>query len=203
MPGPASKDPSRRARRNSSTALRALPTQGRKGKAPTWPLMPDSVRTAQYELAQDRITNLEGEIENADDGRTKGRLRRQLAAAEQTAAIMKLQIEQQTDMELELWQMLWSTPQATMWDESDAFARVLASFVRWQVKGEQGDLDAAKEARIRGKEFGLTPLTLLGLKAEVERVDEAEDKSQQRRQRRQSKAKGTGGDPRSVMRDAG
>lgn len=165
--------------------------------------MPDSVRTAQYELAQDRITNLEGEIENADDGRTKGRLRRQLAAAEQTAAIMKLQIEQQTDMELELWQMLWSTPQATMWDESDAFARVLASFVRWQVKGEQGDLDAAKEARIRGKEFGLTPLTLLGLKAEVERVDEAEDKSQQRRQRRQSKAKGAGGDPRSVMRDAG
>ena len=103
-------------------------------------------------------------------------------------------------MELDLWRLLWSTPQATMWDESTAFARVLASFVRWQVKGEQGDLDAAKEARIRGKEFGLTPASLLSLRAEVERVEEAQDKSAERRRRREKKtASRDGDDPRALL----
>lgn len=202
MPGPAPKHPSRRARRNSSTSLTTLPAKGRAGKAPKWPLLPDTERTAKKELADDRVASLTAEIEDAEDGRTKGRLRRQLAQAEQTSAILSLQIEQQTDLELELWGLLWSTPQATMWDASDAFARMLAQFVRWNVKGEQGDLDSAKEARIRAKEFGLTPLTLLSLKAEVERVEEVEDKGRQRRERAKSRAKKSdpGDDPRSALR---
>lgn len=202
MASPIPKHPSRRARRGSAD-LTSLPAAGRKGKAPTWPLLPDTERSARKELADDKISSLVGEIEDAEDGRTKGRLRRQLAQAEQISAILSLQIEQQTDFELDLWTLLWSTPQATMWDASDAFARMLAQFVRWNVKGEQGDLDAAKEARIRAKEFGLTPLTLLGLKAEVQRVEEVEDKGRQRRERASSKAgkpKGDGDDPRDAFR---
>lgn len=202
MPGPAPKHPSRRARSNSTGSLRSLPTKGRSGKVPAWPLAADSERTAKRDLADDRVASLMAEIEDAEDGRTKGRLRRQLAQAEQTSAIIGLQLEQQSDMESELWAMLWATPQATMWDESAAFARVLASFVRWQVKGEQGDLDAAKEARIRGKEFGLTPLTLLGLKAEVERAEEAEERGVRRRERRSVVRPAGGPDPRDVLRVA-
>lgn len=199
MPGPAPKHPSRRARTNSASTLTTLPSAGRKGKAPAWPLLPDTERSARKELADDKITSLVAEIEEAEDGRTKGRLRRQLAQAEQVSAILSLQIEQQTDFELDLWKLLWSTPQATMWDASDAFARMLAQFVRWNVKGEQGDLDAAKEARIRAKEFGLTPLTLLSLKAEVERVEEVEDKGRRRRER-STKPKGPDeGDPRAGL----
>ena len=208
MSGPAPKHASVRARRNapSSSPLRALPAAGRAGSAPPWPLLADTERTAQRELADDRVASLTGEIERADDGRTKGRLRRQLAQAEQASAILRLQVEQQSDMEIALWQLLWATPQATMWEESAAFARVLASFVRWHVKGEQGDLEAAKEARIRGKDFGLTPLALLGLKAEVERVEQAEDHGRSRRAKATSqqaaKVKAPEGDPRQGLYSA-
>lgn len=202
MTGPASKHPSRRARRNSpQSGLTSLPSAGRAGSAPAWPLPGDAKTVALLELAEDRIASLTAEIEDAEDGRTKGRLRRNLATAEQSAAILRLQAEQQADLETELWAMLWVTPQATLWDVSPAFERTLAQFVRWNVKGEQGDLDAAKEARIRGKEFGLTPLTLLGLKAEVERVDEAEDKAKRRRSTEKPSSRGKkGDDPRDAFR---
>lgn len=137
--------------------------------------------SAMRDLAQDRVAAAQAELEKAEDGRTKGRVRRTLAKAEQEAAIASLQIEQQADLETELWALLWATPQAKMWEDSTAFVRTLAQFVRWNVKGEQGNLDAAREARIRGKEFGLTPLTLMGLKAEIERAEEAEDRGKKRR----------------------
>lgn len=201
MPGPAPKHPSVRARRNNPKAgFTSLPASGRSGKAPAWPLPADAKATALYELAQDRIASLTVEVETEEDGRKKGRLRRTLAQAEQSAAIMKLQIEQQSDLEAGLWSLLWATPQAKLWEDSAAFVRTLAQFVRWNVKGEQGDLDAAKEARIRGKEFGLTPLTLMGLKAEIEKAAEAEAKGEKRRTAATPRPKGKGGDdPRSGL----
>ena len=203
MPGPAPKHPSVRARRNNPKAgFTSLPASGRSGKAPGWPLPADAKATALYELAQDRIASLTVEVETEEDGRKKGRLRRTLAQAEQSAAIMKLQIEQQADLEDGLWSLLWATPQAKLWEDSAAFVRTLAQFVRWNVKGEQGDLDAAKEARIRGKEFGLTPLTLMGLKAEIERAEEAEAKGARRRST-PVKPKRDDGDPRAGLHAVG
>ena len=199
MPGPAPKHPSARARRNNPKAgFTSLPAEGRSGKAPKWPLPADAKSQAMHELAQDRVASLTGELLDAEDGRTKGRLRRSLAQAEQSAAILSLQIEQQGDLESGLWSLLWATPQAKMWEDSEAFVRTLAQFVRWNVKGEQGDLDAAKEARIRGKEFGLTPLTLMGLKAEIERAEEAEAKGARRRAT-PTKPKRDDGDPRTGL----
>ena len=203
MSGPAPKHPSARARRNNPKAgFTSLPAKGRTGKAPAWPLPPDVKATATLDLAMDKITSLTAELESAEDGRTKGRLRRQLAQAEQTAAILKLQIEQQADLEMDLWKGLWATPQATLWETSTAFERMLAQFVRWNVKGEQGDLDAAREARLQRKDFGLTPMDLLKARAEIERVGEAEDKGQRRRATAAKKAetkKGDEGDPRSGL----
>ena len=136
------------------------------------------------ELSEDRAASLQGEIAREEDGRKLGRLRRNLAQAEQAAAILRLQVAQQKDLEAGLWSALWATPQAQMWDESPAFSRMLAQFVRWNVKAEQGDLDAAREARLQRKGFGLTPMDLLRARAEIERVDEAEDRGGQRRSRR-------------------
>lgn len=182
MPGPAPKHPSVRARRNDPKKdFTSLPAKGRSGKAPAWPLQPDVRMTAEHQLCLDRIASLQVQVEGAEDGRTKGRLRRNLAAAELTAATLALQIEQSTDAERDLWVELWSTPQATMWEASTAFARMLAQFVRWNVKAEQGDLKAAAEARARYKDFGLTPSTLTALKVEIERADEAETRGSQRR----------------------
>ena len=202
MPGPAPKHPSVRARRNNPTAgFTALPSDGRKGKVPEWPLLPDIKMQATLDTAQDKVASLMAELETVEDGRTKGRLKRQLEQTEQTVALVKIQLEQAGDMERDLWALLWSTPQATMWDASAAFARMLAQFVRWNVKGEQGDLDAAKEARLRGAEFGLTPLKLMSLKAEVERAGEAEDRGKKRREKAEPKSKREqGDDPRQALR---
>lgn len=198
MPGPAPKHPSVRKRNAGFTTLSAA---GRKGKAPKWPLPSDTKRAALLELAEDRVANLVGEIEKAEDGRTKGRLRRNLASAEQTAAILRLQLEEQSDLELALWSALWSTPQATLWETSTAFERMLAQFVRWNVKGEQGDLDAAKEARLQRKDFGVTPMDLLRARAEIEKVDEAEERGARRRTTsKPKKDAGEGGeDPRGGL----
>ena len=183
MSGPPPKHPSRRARRNSATAgFKTLTAAGR--PVPKWPLPDDSRATAMLELSEDRAASLQGEIAREEDGRKLGRLRRNLAQAEQAAAILRLQVAQQKDLEAGLWSALWATPQAQMWDESPAFSRMLAQFVRWNVKAEQGDLDAAREARLQRKGFGLTPMDLLRARAEIERVDEAEDRGGQRRSRR-------------------
>lgn len=198
----AQKHPSVRARRNNPKAgFTSLPAAGREGDVPSWPLPPDTRATAILDLAEDRLASLTAELEQAEDGRTKGRLRRSLDKQEQSTSILRLQVEQQHDLETEMWAMLWSTPQAKMWEDSAAFVRALAQFVRWNVKGEQGDLESAKEARIRGKEFGLTPLTLMGLKAEIERAAEAEDKGERRRTSRPAQAKKADGedDPRSGL----
>ncbi|MGZ6852479.1 MAG: phage terminase small subunit [Mycobacteriaceae bacterium] len=203
MSGPAPKHPSVRARRNDPKKdFTSLPAQGRPGKAPAWPLQPDVKMTAEHQLALYRVANLQVEIEGTEDGRTKGRLRRSLAAAELTAATLALQIEQATDAERELWDELWSTPQATMWEASSAFARMLAQFVRWNIKAEQGDLKAAAEARARYKDFGLTPSTLTALKVEIERADEAETRGTQRRAGKAPAASGRP-DPRKRLRSVG
>lgn len=204
MPGPAPKHPSARARRNNPRSdFTSLPADGRKGGVPAWPLLPDVQLTAQHDVAQDKVASLMAQLEDAEDGRTKGRLRRQLAQAELSVATLSLQIEQMAESEQALWSLLWATPQATMWESSTAFARMLAQFVRWNVKAEQGDLKAAVEARQRGKDFGLTPLTLLGLKAEVERVEDVEDRGRRRRSTGAAasgeKGKKPPEDPRSVL----
>jgi len=200
MPGPAPKHPSIRARRNNSKAgFTSLPAEGRAGSAPTWPLGPDARLASLKDLSDDKVASLTAELAAEEDGRKKGGIRRRLDTAEQQAALLALQLEQAKDAELELWALLWSTPQATMWDDSPAFARMLAQFVRWNVKAEHGDKDAAVEARLRGKEFGLTPLTLLGLKQEIEATEAAEEKGKERRERTKPAPKKRRGDPRTNL----
>lgn len=181
MPGPAPKHPSVRRRTNATKQdFRSLPAKGRKGAAPKWPLQPDVQMTAQLELGRDRIANLQVELEEADDGRTKGRLRRELNKLEMSTATLQLQIEQAVDAEKDLWSELWTTPQAVLWEETHA-QREVAQYVRWKIRGEQGDLKASTEARQLSDRLGLNPLALLRLRAEVERVEEAEERGTRRR----------------------
>lgn len=181
MPGPAPKHPSVRARRNNPKKdFRVLSPKGREGDVPAWPLLADVGTTATLELARDRIATLQVDLAEAKDGRTKGRLRRELEKNELVAAQMQLRIEQATDAEIALWTDLWSIPQAVIWEESHAH-REVAQYVRWKVRAEQGDLKAATEARQLSDRLGLNPLALLRLRAEVEHVEEAEDRGNRRR----------------------
>ena len=181
MSGPAPKHPSTRARRNNAKKdFRSLPSTGRVGNVPAWPLLPDVATSAMLELARDRVAALQVEIAGEDDGRTKGRLRRELNKNEISVAQLQLQIEQATDMETALWADLWATPQAVIWEESHAF-REVAQYVRWKVRAEQGDLKAAAEARQLSDRLGLNPLALMRLRVEVEHADEVKQRGEQRR----------------------
>lgn len=77
----------------------------------------------------------------------------------------------------ELWRDLWTTPQAAEWERQQC-ARTVATYVRYQLQAEDGDLKAATEARQLADRLGLTPLAMLRLRWEIKR-DEAEEKRQQ------------------------
>lgn len=181
MPGPAPKPPSVRARRNNPKAgFRVLKPGGRQKKAPPWPLQPSPRAQAALEFNRDRIATLQVELLGAEDGRTKGRLRRNLNKAEMLVTQLELEIEQARDAEVALWNDLWAMPVAVLWEESYAL-REVAQYVRWKIAAEQGDLKAATEARMLSDRLGLNPLALLRLRAEIEHVEAAEAQGEQRR----------------------
>lgn len=201
MSGPPPKHPSVRTRRNDPKKdFRVLSADGREGEVPDWPLPSDVGRTAQLEVMQDRMVSLQVELEGAEDGRTRGRLQRELNKLELSAAQLRLEIEMAVDAERALWADLWAMPQAVMWEEAHAH-REVAQYVRWKIRAESGNLDAGKEARMLSDRLGLNPLALLRLRAEVERVDEAEDQGARRRSsgKAKPKPKKPPEDPRSIL----
>lgn len=199
MPGPAPKHPSRRARANNPKAdFTTLSAAGRKGPAPEWPLLDDPSMVAARDLAQDRLASLEVEIAEAEDGRTKGRLRREFNKMQMSSAVMSLRIEQARDAEVALWGQLWAMPQAVMWEESHAH-REVAQYVRWKIRAEQGDMKAASEARQWSDRLGLNPLALLRLRVEIEQAAAAEDRGRKRRETQSPRKRPGGDDPRAGL----
>lgn len=190
VPGPPPKHPSVRARRNDAKKdFTTLPLAGRgKKDAPAWPLLDDPSMVAARDLAQDRVAALQVELAECEDGRAKGRLRRELSKQEMAAAVLGLQIDQTRDAELELWEQLWAMPQAVMWEESHA-GREVAQYVRWKIRAEQGDMKAAGEARQWSDRLGLNPLALLRLRVEIEQAAAAEDRGRKRRETQRSPRK--------------
>lgn len=200
MPTPP-KHPSVRARRNDPRKdFVTLPAAGRPGPVPSWPLGPDLKMQAALDLARDRMTSLALAAETEEDGRARGRIRRELAKHENAAALLSLQIEQARDAEVALWERLWRTPQAVLWEQTHA-DREVAQYVRWKVRAEQGEVRAASEARLLSDRLGLNPLALLRLRAEVERVDEVEDRGRRRRTTpAAARRRNDGEDPRAGLR---
>lgn len=189
--GPAPKHPSTVARRNNPKAgFRSLPAGGREGALPTWPLGQDLELMAELAVARSSADALATELEDADDGRTRGRIRRSLDKAEREATRLEMMLDQGDGAELALWAELWSTPQAIIWEESYSH-REVAQYVRWKIRGEQGDLKASVEARQLSDRLGLNPLALMRLRTEIEHADEAKDKGDQRRQSRTPAKKAT------------
>lgn len=163
-------------------------------------MQPEPATTALLDFQQDRIASLQVEVaDEGTDGRTRGRLRRELAKLEIEHAQLSLEFEMTTDAEKALWSELWTFPQAVMWEETRSH-RSVALYVRCQIKGENGNLKAAIEARQREDRLGLNDLALLRLRAEVERVDEAEDRGKRRRTPQPKKKPDDGDDPRQVLR---
>lgn len=164
MPGPPPKSDAERRRRNATLAMTSLPAEGRKKRAPNWPLLPDVVLTARRDLAQAKVERLEYDrMELEAEGKPVGVIERRLDAALETAAICNAQLAQQRKLEAILWKELWSLPQAVAWERL-GWTRDVAQYVRHKTLGELGDLDAAKEARQWSDRLGLSPMAMLRLR---------------------------------------
>jgi hypothetical protein len=175
-----------------------LPAGGRRGATPPWPLLDDIAMAMEAQTAEETAERLRDELNDVEDKRTMRRLERQIDAAITRARVLNAQIEQLRSVELELWAELWATPQAEMWERL-AWTREVAQYVRWKVKGEMGDLEAAKEARMWSDRLGLNPLAMLRLRFEIERTDEAVDRGNRRREQKAAPRKPEGDDPRSLL----
>jgi hypothetical protein len=181
--GPAPKPAAERRRRNATVAMTKLPAGGREGEPPQWPLLDDVALSARRDTAQRRADELELALcEPELKGRAKSTAQRKADAAREEATILTTQLDAQRRVEAELWAELWALPQAVAW-ERQRWVREVAQYVRWKAKAEQGDLDAAKEARQLGDRLGLSPLALLRLRWEV-----AEDEVSERREERRPAA---------------
>lgn len=164
MPGPAPKPDAERRRRNATLAMTSLPAEGRKKRAPNWPLIPDVVLTARHDLAEGKVETLEYDlVELRDAGKPCGNVERRLDAARETLAIVTAQLREQRKLEAILWKDLWALPQAVMWERL-GWTRDVAQYVRHKTLGELGDLDSAKEARQWSDRLGLSPMAMLRLR---------------------------------------
>lgn len=186
MPGPPPLHPSVRSRRNRSAAFRIV--AGITGDPPEWPLAADLALAAQVDVLTKRIAGLQEESAAATDGRTRARINREINRLEPQLGQLCRMVELQQSAEKELWSELWSMPQAVLWQEARAF-REVAGYTRWKIRAEHGDLKASVEARMLSDRLGLNPLALLRLRAEIERVDEAERQGTQRRAAKKAPAK--------------
>jgi hypothetical protein len=198
--GPAPKPAGTRARRNPTVAMTKLPSEGRgRKRAPNWPLPSDIGRQVRQQLAEESALDLEQQLTECEDGRTRRRLERQLVLAKSTARVLAEEIKREERLERELWRDLWRTPQADIWEKL-AWDREVAQYARWKVRGELGDLDAAKEARQWSDRLGLNPLAMLRLRWEIERTEDAETRGARRRAAPgQPAPRPAGGDPRAIL----
>lgn len=85
------------------------------------------------------------------------------------------------ERELDLWDDLWSTPQAVVWERVRAGLTV-ARFVRFSVLAEAGNVKAATEARQLEDRLGLNPQAMLRLRWEVAEDEVAEQRQERTRQ---------------------
>jgi hypothetical protein len=144
-----------------------LPAEGRKKRAPNWPLIPDVVLTARRDLAQAKVERLEVDrMELEGEGKPTGNVERRLDLALEQLAIFEAQLTHQRKLEAQLWKDLWSLPQAVAWERL-GWTRDVAQYVRHKVMGELGDLDGAKEARQWSDRLGLSPMSMLRLRWEI------------------------------------
>jgi len=94
------------------------------------------------------------------------------------------------ERESEVWGQLWRTPQAAAWSVEPWRWRVVAMYVRWSVRMEDAEANAALVSQVirLGDQIGMTPA---GLKENGWQIAKSES---------EQKATGTAGKPRSSSR---
>lgn len=177
--GPVPKHADTRARRNKTLATTKLPAEGRQGKTPRWPLIPDVVTKAKRDVAAAKVDELRYQLQEMEEaGHPTGSLEYRLETYLEKLFIQEARLKEQRRLEALVWRELWKIPAAVQWERT-GWTRDIAQYVRLKVLAELGDLDAAKESRQWSDRLGLNPLALMRLRWEVA-VDEVGEQRSQR-----------------------
>lgn len=119
------------------------------------------------------------------------RRRNVTAGAKKLAAVPKAKVprlpkmtEPWHPMTEDWWTDIWSSPMATEWDDSDKhglymLARLVDAF--WRSESNTLAKDMAGEVRLQSQRFGLSPIDRRRLAWEIDRGEEAEQKTAKRR----------------------
>lgn len=182
-------------RRNARQGLTTLPAEGRKGRTPKWPLLPNPRLTARINILADAVEELE-ERELAEGKLTRSE-RTALTRKTEALAIAREEKRVIEETEAELWRELWHTPQACEWERL-RWNREVAQYARWKAQAEAGDLDAGKESRQYADRLGLSPKGMRALMW----VIATDQVGAKRQERTEQKATGTdgGGKPKRRLR---
>lgn len=165
--GPPPKDADQRARRNASIAMTSLPSTGRDGPTPKWPLPADVKLQAELKVAREREKVAKLATEDPDmTARQRAVADRSHAAAREKVLILAARARAARKRETDLWAELWATPMAVQWERL-RWTHEVALYVRFQALAELGDGKAAQEARLRAATLGLTPESMQKLRWKV------------------------------------
>lgn len=153
----------RRDRADDKAGWTSLPSEGRAGVVPAWPLPADVRISSAIEVVERKAEVLSAQIDGEIAPRGSPA---KLAKLDQQIAELRARLDAAADAESELWAELWVTPQAVAWERL-RWSREVALYCRWQAQAEMGDLDAAKEARQWSDRLGLNPAALLRLRWKI------------------------------------
>ncbi len=181
-------------RRNARVGPVRLPSGGRTGRTPAWPL-PDNPRlTARIDMLAEEIESLE-ELD-LDEGLTRTQ-QTKLTRTRERLRVAEVERDVTRETEKKLWRLLWKTPQAVEWERLK-WDREVAQYVRHKAAAEVGSIEDSREARMRAELLGLTPKGLRSLMWTID-VDEVGARRQEQqptgaapRQRNLKAVDGTG-----------
>lgn len=145
--GPPPNPTSRRQAGNQSNTWTDLPADGYDGDLPGWPLVTNEQAAAH--------------LLNHADGKVSKKIP------------MGTDAERLDAREAHHWSVIWRSPQAAAWARN-GWTHDVALYVRYLVKGEFGDLDSAKEARMWSDRLGLNPTAMLKNRWRIKADDLAE-----------------------------
>lgn len=152
----------RRDRKDDKDGWTTLPSEGRKGRTPRWPLTEDIELQARRDITAERVDELEFKASDAPPAERK-KLEARLEKLYLDLRILDRKLELQLKVEKKFWAEMWRTPQAVAWDRL-GWNRDVAQYVRHKVRGELGELKDAQEARQWSDRLGLNPASLLRLR---------------------------------------
>ena len=158
--GPAP-DPNALKRDRDGKQWAKLPAGGRTGAPPPWPLHPDPAVTGTIEHLRERAELLRDRWASAADDKQAALLAAELDGIELRLSVVLAEEEARERAEASMWEELWHSPQAVVWEADNATSTV-ALYVRSYLEATRPGATAGMRSVVKqlSEALLLTPMSL-------------------------------------------